>query len=234
MRELLPLFRQPSHYLGCEINSVHKDPEQVRLRWGLAFPDLYEVGMSYLGQKILYHQLNARSDIWAERVFAPHPEVAAVLREHRSPLCALESDTPIGNLDILGFSLTHELCYTTVLFMLDLGGIPFRSSQRDASHPLLVGGGDACFNPEPIAPFFDCFLVGEGEEAALEISQAIIRAKQESASRLQLLRALQGLTGVYVPGQKTEDRGQRTEERSQKSVVSSQKTDDRRQKTEDR
>ena len=129
MKELLSRFPRPTHYLGTEVNAVHKDPDRVNLRWGLAFPDLYEIGMSHLGLKILYHLLNAEDHIQAERVFAPHPDVAEELRRQGTPLCTLESDTPLSSLDILGFSLTHELCYTTVLYILDLAGIPFRADQ---------------------------------------------------------------------------------------------------------
>jgi radical SAM family uncharacterized protein/radical SAM-linked protein len=199
MRELLPLFPRPSNYLGAEINAVHKDPSGVALRWGLAFPDLYEVAMAYPGQQILYRLLNADPRIWAERVFAPHPEVARILREHGAPLCTLESDTPLRRLDILGFSLTHELCYTTVLFMLDLAGIAFRSAERDESDPLIVAGGGAAYNPEPVAPFLDAVVLGEGEEAAAELSDAVLRSRQGSESRTRLLQRLSSLPGIYVP-----------------------------------
>ncbi len=199
MQHLIPLFQKPSHYLGTEFNSVHKDPAQVLLRWGLAFPDLYNVGMAYLGQKILYHILNQEPWIWAERTFAPAPQVAWVLRSHSQPLCSLESKTPLSRLDILGFSLTHELCYTTVLYMLDLAGIPLRRAQRDAAQPLILGGGGATFNPEPVADFFDLFLLGDGEEAVLDISRTVLQAKNSLSSKQELLLQLKNLPGVYVP-----------------------------------
>jgi radical SAM family uncharacterized protein/radical SAM-linked protein len=199
MRELLPYFIHPSHYLGTEINSVHKDPRQVSLRLGLAFPDLYEVGMSYTGQRILYHQLNRRPEIWAERVFVPEHEVARVLANTNAPLCTLESDTPLGRLDLLGFSLTHELSYTSLLYVLDLGGIPYWASQRGPDHPLILGGGDAMYNPEPVAPFLDAALIGDGEEAILEISDTVLWAKQQAWSRRELLSAISRIVGVYVP-----------------------------------
>lgn len=199
MRELLPYFVHPSHYLGTEINAIHKQPESVRLRWGLAFPDLYEVGMSYVGQRILYHHLNSREDIWAERVFAPHMQVAQILRHYCAPLCTLESDTPLSSLDVLGFSLTHELAYTSLLYLLDLAGIPARSSDRNANHPLILAGGDAMYNPEPVAPFLDAVLIGDGENAVEEISDLILQAKNGHWSREDLLNGLSRMEGVYVP-----------------------------------
>ncbi len=199
MKELLPLLPRPTHYLGTEVNAVHKQPDQVRLRWGLVFPDLYEIGMSHLGLKILYHGLNALDHIQAERVFAPHPNVAQELRSHSLPLCTLESDTPLGELDVLGFSLSHELCYTTVLYILDLAGIPFRSCRREEPLPLLLGGGGASCNPEPVAAFFDAFLIGDGEEAVFEISECVLDAKEQGHSKQELLRRLEGVPGLYIP-----------------------------------
>jgi len=199
MKELLPYFVHPSHYLGTEINSVHKDPENLALRFGLAFPDLYEVGMSYTGQRILYHQLNRRPDIWAERAFVPDAEVARVLKANNAPLCTLESDTPLGRLDVLGFSLTHELCFTSLLYILDLAGIPFRADERGSDHPLILAGGDAMYNPEPMAPFLDAALIGDGEEAVLEICDLVLRAREQDWSRRELLNALSRIEGVYVP-----------------------------------
>ncbi len=199
MRHLLHLFPRPSHYLGSETNAVHKDPGLVQLRWGLAFPDLYNVAMSHLGQKILYHVLNARPEIWAERIFAPHPDVAAIIREHQAPLCTLESDTELKQLDIVGFSLTHELCLTTVLYMLDLAGIPFRSEQRDRSMPLVIGGGGGMFNPEPAAPFFDCLVLGDGEEVVLDLSRILLERKHQDLAKADLLLELSRIPGIYVP-----------------------------------
>ncbi|MFO7875899.1 MAG: TIGR03960 family B12-binding radical SAM protein [Desulfovermiculus sp.] len=196
---LLPLLPRPSHYLGTEVNAETKEPAGILLRWGLAFPDLYEVGMSHLGLKILYHILNTSSGIWAERVFAPSLEAAKIMRAHQTPLSTLESQTSLAALDILGFSLTHELCYTTVLYMLDLAGIPFRRGQRDATWPLVVAGGGACVNPEPMAPFFDLFVIGDGEEVIKELSHEIVRGKQAQASREEILGELGHIPGIYIP-----------------------------------
>lgn len=210
MKELLPRIQRPTHYLGTEINSVHKDPDRVSLRWGLAFPDLYEIGMSHLGLKILYHLLNKEESIQAERVFAPHPQVAEELRRQNLALCTLESDTPLAHLDILGFSLTHELCYTTVLYILDLAGIPFRADQRDEDFPLIIGGGGAAFNPEPVACFFDCLVIGDGEEAVLDISRLVLEARTSNLPRKELLYSLQHIEGLYIPSFFTESKGSRT------------------------
>ncbi|MFP4629136.1 MAG: TIGR03960 family B12-binding radical SAM protein [Desulfohalobiaceae bacterium] len=199
MQDLIPLLKNPSHYLGTEFGAVHKDPSQASLRWALAFPDLYNVGMSYLGQKILYHILNQQSWIWAERVFAPQPEAAHVLRSQGRQLCTLESKTSLDRMDIIGFSLTQELCYTTVLYMLDLAGIPLYSSQRGDNAPLILGGGGMAFSPEPMADFFDLFLLGDGEDAVLEISRTLLQAKRDRLSKQEVLSRLKELPGIYVP-----------------------------------
>ncbi|SMP43600.1 radical SAM-linked protein/radical SAM family uncharacterized protein [Desulfonatronum zhilinae] len=199
MRDLLPLLPRPSQYLGTEPNAVHKDPSRVQVRAALAFPDLYEVGMSYLGGRILYHAVNAHPEFWAERAFAPPLEAAQILRDSGTPLSTLESGTPLRDMDVLAFSLTHELCYTNVLYMLDLAGIPFRSQDRDESHPLILGGGGVVFNAEPMAPFFDLFLAGDGEEALPEILALVDRCKTQSLSRAEFLQAAREITGCYVP-----------------------------------
>lgn len=205
MKALLPLFSRPSHYLGTEINSVHKDPATVRAHVALAFPDLYEVGMSYLGQKILYDIVNADDRFYAERVFAPTEDVAAVLRKHGAPLTTLESDTPLGSLDAVMFSITHELCYTNILYMLDLSGIPLRASERGAGHPLVVAGGGCTFNAEPIAAFMDLMVLGDGEEILPEMLAVMARAREDGVDRAGLIRRLSVLPGVYVPSDFEDD-----------------------------
>ena len=205
MKALLPLFSRPSHYLGTEINSVHKDPAAVRAPVALAFPALYEVGMSYLGQKILYDIVNADDRFYAERVFAPTEDVAAVLREHGAPLATLESDTPLGSLDAVMFSVTHELCYTNILYMLDLAGIPLRASGRGEGHPLVVAGGGCTFNAEPIAAFMDLMVLGDGEEVLPEMLGIMARAREEGLDRAGLIRRLSELPGVYVPADFEDD-----------------------------
>lgn len=203
MRELLPLFQRPSRFLGVEPGSVHKDPAGLSLRVGLAFPDLYEVGMSYLGQMILYSLVNERPAWWAERVYAPPPDVAAVLKDRDVPLCTLEADFPLAGLDVLAFHVTHELCYTTILHMLDLAKIPFRAAEREDvpldALPLLIAGGGQVVNAEPIAPFFDAFLLGEGEATLPGFLELLEDAKGRGVSRAGFLREVARLPGVYVP-----------------------------------
>jgi radical SAM family uncharacterized protein/radical SAM-linked protein len=199
MRHILSLLPRPSHFAGAEWGAVRKDPATVKVRVALAFPDLYEVGMSYLGQKILYECVNRREEMLAERVYAPTREAAAVLREHGAPLCTLESDTPLGECDALAFHLTHELCYTNVLFMLDLAGLPLRAAARDERHPLVLAGGGCCFNAEPLAPFIDVMVLGDGEEALPALLERLRAAKEQGLSRGETLLALKDLPGVYVP-----------------------------------
>ncbi len=205
MRHLLPLLPKPSRYLGIENGSVHKDPALASFRMGLAFPDKYEVGMSYLGHKILYDIVNRRPNRQAERVFAPDLDAAAILRAHNAPLCTLESNTPLAKLDALGFAVTHELCYTNVLYMLDLAGIPLRAADRAARFgrwPLVMAGGGCTLAGEPLAPFMDLMLLGEGETLLPEILDLFERAKQQGLTperREDLLRELARIPGVYVP-----------------------------------
>jgi len=199
MHHLLPLLPRPSQYLGTEPNSVHKDPALVRVRVALAFPDLYEVGMSYLGGRILYHHVNSRPRFWAERVFAPPREAAQILRDSATPLGTLESGTPLRELDVVAFSLTHELCYTNVLYMLDLAGIPRRAAARSLNEPLIIAGGGVVFNAEPMVPFFDVLVAGDGEEVLPELLELVEICKFEGRSRQNLLHAAARITGCYVP-----------------------------------
>ena len=199
LQEILPLVQHPSHYLGTEINALRKDPERIRLRFALAFPDLYEVGMSHVGIQILYHILNARQAIAAERVFAPGVDLEARLRGGRIPLCSLESGIPLSDFDIVGFSLLYELNFTNILTMLDLSGIPFYAGDRDKSHPFVIAGGPCTFNPEPLSDFFDAMVVGDGEEVVLELADAWMAWKDSGADRRALLKTWSGLQGVYVP-----------------------------------
>ena len=199
VKELLSLVSKPVRYLGREINSIRKDPSEVRLKFCFAFPDVYEVGMSHLGIQILYHILNSKNGVACERVFAPWVDMEKVLREKRIPLSSLESSTPLHQFDILGFSLQYELCFTNVLNMLDLSGIPLFSKDRDDRFPLIIAGGPTAFNPEPVADFFDAIVIGDGEEAALEICDLAIQWKESHGKKGDLLKSLSELNGVYVP-----------------------------------
>ena len=191
---------RPSRYLGNEVNSIRKDRAEVEVSVALAFPDVYDVGMSHLGLKILYHLLNAYPWISAERVFCPWIDLEKELRNREIFLRTLESDLPLSSFDIVGFSLQSELCYTNVLTMLALSSIPFLSAERSERDPIIIAGGPACFNPEPVADLFDVFVIGDGEEAALEICHAIRGAKQEGVrGREELIYRLRHVKGVYIP-----------------------------------
>ena len=192
-------IQRPTRYLGREINAVIKDPRAVSLRLALLFPDLYEVGMSHLGLGLLYGIFNREEHIWAERAYAPAPDLEADLRARRRPLTSLESGTPLSRFDLLGVSLQYELGYTNFLNMLDLGGVPLLAADRDPSHPVVIGGGPACFNPEPVAPFLDAVVLGDGEEVILELAALVADWKANRGSRRELWQALEELEGVYVP-----------------------------------
>lgn len=200
LQDILPLVKQPSRYIGNEINQIKKNLEQMSLRLVLAFPDMYEIGTSHFGMQILYDQLNHRSDIAAERVFTPDVDMQAELKSAELPLMSLESGWPLDRFDIIGFSLLYELNYTNVLTMLDLAGIPFFARQRDSSHPLIIAGGPCMANPEPVADFFDAMVVGDGEEAFIALADAWLAWKKEkSQDRNRLFRRWQRIEGVYIP-----------------------------------
>lgn len=198
--EILPRLARPSRYLGGEVGSIKKDPAQVELSIALAFPDVYEVGMSHLGFAILYRILNERPWLAAERAYAPWGDLETELLATGEPLRSLETERPLAAFDILGFTLQYELSYTNLLMMLDRGAIPRRREERDASHPLVVVGGPCAYNPEPLADFFDCAVIGDGEEALVELCEAVRAARAAGESRAALLERLSAIEGVYVPG----------------------------------
>ncbi|HXI02678.1 MAG TPA: TIGR03960 family B12-binding radical SAM protein, partial [Candidatus Saccharimonadales bacterium] len=214
LEQILPEVEKPARYLGGERNSVSKDHGSVRVRAVLAFPDVYEIGMSHLGLRILYSVLNEREDMLLERCFAPWPDMEKALRDAGIPLCSLETRTPLSRFDVVGFSLQYELGFTNVLMMLDLAGIPFRASDRDERHPLVIAGGPVVFSPEPVADFFDLFLVGDGEEAFPLVLERYAELREReghsgrgeeaaggdpAGARLRILAELAKLPGVYVP-----------------------------------
>ena len=196
---VLARINRPSRYLGDELGSIHKDLSRVDLSIALAFPDVYEVGMSHLGLPILYHVLNGIDGIAAERVYAPWPDFEAELRAAGAPLVSLESRRPLADFDIVGFTLQYELSYSNVLNMLDLAGIPRRRSERGAASPLVVVGGPCAFNPEPLADFIDCAVIGDGEEAVVELCEALRASRAAGEDRATLYRRLAAIEGVYVP-----------------------------------
>ena len=152
-----------ARYIGGEVNSVMKDKNEIDIRFAMCFPDVYEIGMSNLGMMILYNMFNQREDVWCERLFSPWPDLDKVMREQNIPLFALESQEPIRDFDFLGITLGYEMCYTNILQVLDLSGIPLKSADRGEDFPIVIGGGACAYNPEPLAPFFDLFYIGEGE-----------------------------------------------------------------------
>jgi len=197
--DIIPLVRKPSRYLGREINSVQKDPARVKIRFALVFPDMYEIGMSNLGLKILYHLLNQKEEIWAERAFLPAPDFESLMRSRGISLSSLESRTSLREFDIVGISIPHELNLSGILNVLDLSGIPLRAEDRQEGFPLILGGGGGGFNPEPVAPFFDAILIGDGEEAVLKIVDRFQRHRGARRGKGELLQSLAEVEGVYVP-----------------------------------
>jgi radical SAM superfamily enzyme YgiQ (UPF0313 family) len=196
---ILPRVRKPGRYTGGELNQVVKDWELVQIKVGLVFPDIYDLGMSNLGLAILYEILNKRPDVLAERIYSPWNDMENELRAADIPLYSLESMHPISDFDILGLSLPYETLYTNTLNLFDLGKIPIFSSQRTSSDPLVIAGGHATYNPEPMHAFIDAFVIGEGEEVILDIVDAYQSWKQDEASRAELLKKLSRISGVYVP-----------------------------------
>src|SRR5207237_2484301 len=190
---------KPSRYVGGELNAVRKELTKLRVKWALAFPDTYEVGMSNVGFRLLYHVLNERPDVACERVFMPWPDMERALKAERQSLFSIESRDPLAAFDIVGFTLQFELCYTTVLAMLELGGIALDASDRRREDPLILGGGPCTYNPEPVADFFDAFVIGEGEEVVHEISDAVADWKRGRGPREDLRWLLAEIPGVYVP-----------------------------------
>lgn len=200
LTDLLLTVQKPGRYAGGEWNAVKKEWSADRVKFLLAFPDTYEIGMSHLGMKILYGILNKREDCLCERVFSPWVDFEEKLRANTISIFSLESRKPIKDFDVIGFSLAYELSYTNVLNLLDLGGIPVRASERLEGYPLIIAGGPACFNPEPMAEFIDAFLIGDGEDAINEIADLLGKAGPRSQTgKSDMLRRLASIEGVYVP-----------------------------------
>lgn len=196
---ILPRVEKPYRYLGNEVHAIRKPAAEIELRWALVFPEVYEIGMSWTGQQILYHLLNAHPGTAAERAYAFWPDMEALLREEGIPAFSLETWTPLAEFDIIGFTLQYELVFTNLLALLDLAGIPLRGADRGEAHPLIVAGGPVAFNCEPIADFLDAVVLGDGEDAILEITEIRRAGKRAGISRRDLLRRLAQTPGVYVP-----------------------------------
>ncbi len=195
--DILCRVEKPVRYIGGELNSVIKDKNNVEVRFAFAFPDVYEVGMSHLGTKILYNTVNNREDTYCERVFAPWPDMEEEMRKGNIPLYTLETKDSLREFDIIGFTLQYEMSYTNILNMLDMAGIPLRASERGEEYPLIIAGGPCAYNPEPLYDIFDAFQLGEGEEAINDIIDAY-KANRKN-SKEELLLELSQLEGVYVP-----------------------------------
>ncbi|MBQ3664014.1 MAG: TIGR03960 family B12-binding radical SAM protein [Clostridia bacterium] len=195
--QILTKVEKPVRYVGGEWNETVK--ENAEIRFALCFPDVYEIGMSHLGSRILYNVLNKREQFACERSFAPWPDMEQAMRNADMPLFSLETRRPLKEFDIVGFSLLYEMCYTNILTMLDLSHIPFRSEDRGEDMPLIVCGGPCACNPEPIAPFMDAVMIGDGEEMILEMTETVLRAKKNGEPREAILRQLSRIEGVYVP-----------------------------------
>ena len=209
LKEFLSLVSKPVRYLGQEIHSINKNPAEVKFKFCLAFPDVYEMGMSHLGIQILYHILNGKEGIACERVFAPWVDMEKVLRDKRIPLSSLESSTPLNQFDMIGFSLQSDLCFTNVLNILDLSDIPLFSKDRDDRFPLIIAGGPLTFNPAPMADFLDAMVIGDGEEVILEICGLLLqwketKGKETRSKKEDILKSLSQLEGVYVPSLHTD------------------------------
>jgi radical SAM family uncharacterized protein len=199
MDNILYQVARPARYTGGEWNSIKKDWDQTLIKVALSYPDLYDIGMSNMAIPILYEILNNIPDVLAERVYAPWKDMESAMRSAGIPLFALESKRPLKDFDIVGFSLGYELCYTNVLNMLDLAGIPVLAAERDSSHPLIIAGGSSALNPEPMADFIDLFVIGDGEEVLTELINIFRECKTGGASRAELLRRMAGIPGIYVP-----------------------------------
>lgn len=199
VEKILQYVQKPARYVGGELNSVIKDADKVDIRYAFCFPDIYEIGMSHLGMKILYGLVNEREDAWCERVFAPDIDMEEQMRKHNVPLFALESGDYIKDFDMIGFTLMYELCYTNVLNMLDLAGIPLYSKDRTELSPIICVGGPCACNPEPIADFVDIVFLGDGEESTNAVIDLLKECKKNGATKQEFLLKAKDITGVYVP-----------------------------------
>lgn len=199
IEKILQYVQKPARYCGGELNSIIKDKEKMELRYAFCFPDLYEIGMSHLGMKILYSLVNSREDAWCERVFAPDSDMEEQMRKNKIRLFALESEDDIRDFDMIGFTLMYELSYTNVLNMLDLAGIPLKASERDGLTPIIACGGPCTCNPEPITDFVDIVFLGDGEESTMQVLDLLKECKRNGCTKHEFLLKAMDIRGVYVP-----------------------------------
>ena len=198
--EILLKISQPARYIGGEVNMVKKDPSKVAVRFAMCFPDVYEIGMSHLGIQILYDMFNRRDDVYCERVYFPWMDLDPIMREQKIPLFAVESQDPIKKFDFLGITIQYEMCYTNILQVLELSQIPLHAEDRTEEDPIVIGGGPCTYNPEPIAPFFDLFYMGEGEVVYFDLIDRYKEIKARGGSRKEFLEQAAQIPGIYVPG----------------------------------
>ena len=198
--DILCKVEKPSRYVGGELNQVIKNPEDVNIRFAFCFPDVYEVGMSHLGTRILYHTINERKDTYCERVFTPWPDMESLMRENDIKLFTLETKTPLDKFDMLGFTLQYEMSYTNILNMLDMSGITIRASERKNDDPIIMAGGPCAYNPEPLYDIVDFFEIGEGEEMMNDVLEVYARHKDAgNFNKQNFLREISKIGGIYVP-----------------------------------
>ena len=197
--QILLKVEKPARYIGNEVNSVWKDKDQVDIRFAFCFPDVYEIGMSHLGIQILYDMFNQMEGVWCERVYSPWVDLDRIMREEHIPLFAIESQDPVKNFDFLGFTIQYEMCYTNILQVMDLGGIPLLSKDRTNGDPIVIGGGPCTYNPEPLADFFDLFYMGEGETQYEALFAAYRENRKRGGSRKDFLEMAAEIPGIYVP-----------------------------------
>lgn len=197
--EILMQVEKPARYIGNEVNAVMKSKEEIAIRFAMCFPDVYEIGMSHLGIQILYDMLNGFEDVWCERVYSPWVDLDQIMRKEKIPLFALESQDPIKNFDFLGITIQYEMCYTNILQILDLSGIPLMAKDRTEADPIVIGGGPCTYNPEPFCDFFDLIYIGEGETRYRELLDLYLSCKNGNQSRKSFLEAAAMIPGIYVP-----------------------------------
>lgn len=197
--EILLSIEKPARYIGNEVNMVIKDLKDIDIRFAMCFPDVYEIGMSHLGIQILYDMLNKREDVYCERVYSPWTDLDHIMRKEQIPLFALESQDPVKKFDFLGITIQYEMCYTNILQILDLSQIPLKACDRDESCPIVIGGGPCTYNPEPLAPFFDIFYIGEGETVYFELLDKYKEWKKTGGTRKEFLELAANIEGLYIP-----------------------------------
>ena len=199
LQRILPTVQKPARYTGGEFNEIKKNLEDVRVRVAFCFPDTYEIGMSNVGMRILYGVMNQMDGVWCERVFAPWGDMEEQMRKHNLPLWALESQDPVKDFDMIAITIGYEMCYTNILNMLSLAGVPLHAKDRDGLHNIVFAGGVCTFNPEPLADFIDFFSLGEGEEITPQIISLYDRAKAEGWTKEAFLLEVSKIPGIYVP-----------------------------------